>query len=122
MSKVETAIRTALAFVEAFNHHDVADMMQYLSDDCVFESATPAPDGGVYAGKEAIMRFWQDFFSASPQAHINIEETFSLGYRCILRRQITWIDESGSEAHLRGVDIFHVKNDLICEIQSYVKG
>lgn len=122
MSKVETAIRTVLAFIEACNRHNVADMMQYLSDDCIFESATPAPDGTVYAGKKAITQFWQDFFHASPQAQIKIEEIFSAGYRCIMRWHTSWADESGNEAHLCGIDIFQVSNGLICQILSYLKG
>jgi ketosteroid isomerase-like protein len=47
-------MRVVLAFNEAFNRHDVAGMMQLMSDDCVFEYTAPAPDGTVYAGKEAI--------------------------------------------------------------------
>ena len=63
MSKIEGAIRVVLAFNEAFNRHDVAGMMQLMSDDCVFENTAPAPDGTVYSGKEAVTQFWQDFFS-----------------------------------------------------------
>ena len=62
MSKVESAIRIVLEFNEAFNRHDMAGMMQLMSEDCVFENMHPAPDGTVYSGKEAITQFWQDFF------------------------------------------------------------
>lgn len=34
MSKVESVVRVVLAFNKAFNRHDVAGMVQYLSDDC----------------------------------------------------------------------------------------
>ena len=37
-----------LEFNEAFNRHDVAGMMQPMSDDCIFENTGPAPDGAVY--------------------------------------------------------------------------
>ncbi len=85
MSKLETAIRVAMEFNEAFNRHDVTGMMQLMSDDCIFENTSPAPDGTVYSGKEAVTKFWQDFFRESPQAHIEIEEIFSLGLRCVMR-------------------------------------
>ena len=62
MEKIETALRVVLDFNDAFNRHDVGGMMQLMSDDCVFENTDPAPDGTVYAGKEAVTRFWQDFF------------------------------------------------------------
>lgn len=60
--KVETAIRTVLAFNEAFNQHDVPGMMQLMSEDCVFENTFPAPDGSVFSGKPAVTQFWQEFF------------------------------------------------------------
>ena len=76
MSKLESGIRVVLEFNEAFNRHDVAGMMQLMSDDCIFENSDPAPDGAVYSGKEVVTQFWQDFFRESPHAHIEIEEIF----------------------------------------------
>jgi predicted SnoaL-like aldol condensation-catalyzing enzyme len=122
MSKLEAATRTVLQFNEAFNQHDVAGMMQLMSDDCVFENTHPAPDGTVYSGKAAVTQFWQEFFSESPQAHIQIEEIFGLGERCVMRWNYNWVDEAGNKGHVRGVDIFKVRNSLICEKFSYVKG
>jgi ketosteroid isomerase-like protein len=88
MSKAESAIRIVLEFNEAFNHHDVAGMAQLMSDGCVFENTDPAPDGAVYSGKEVVTQFWQNFFHASPLAHIEIEEIFGFGIRCIMRWKI----------------------------------
>jgi limonene-1,2-epoxide hydrolase len=122
MSRLETAIRIVLEFNEAFNRHDVAGMMQRMSDDCVFENTAPAPDGAVYSGKEAVTRFWQDFFRESPQAHIEIEEIFSLGLRCVMRWRYDWVDAAGKKGHVRGVDLFQVKDGSICQKLSYVKG
>ncbi len=122
MSRLESAIRIVLEFNEAFNRQDVAGMMQLMSDDCVFENTAPAPDGAVYSGKEAVTRFWQDFFRESPQAHIEVEEIFGLGFRCIMRWRYDWIDDAGKKGHVRGVDIFRVKDGAICEKLSYVKG
>ena len=120
MSKLETAIRMVIQFNEAFNRHDVAGMMQLMTDDCVFENTDPAPDGTVYKGRQAITQFWQDFFRESPNAHIEIEEIFSLGLRCVMRWRYQWGD--GEQGHVRGVDVFKLKDGLICEKLSYVKG
>lgn len=123
MEKIETALRVVLEFNDAFNRHDVAGMMQLMSDDCVFENTDPAPDGALYAGKEAVTHFWQDFFRESPQAHIEIEEAFGLGNsRCVMRWRYSWVDATGAEGHVRGVDIFAVRDGLISEKLSYVKG
>lgn len=122
MSKIESAIRVVLEFNEAFNRHDVAGMMQLMSDDCVFEDTHPAPDGTVYSGKEDVTNYWQNFFRESPQAHIHIEEIFGFGERCIMRWNYSWVDLGGEKGHVRGVDIFRVRSGSIREKQSYVKG
>ena len=118
MSKIEGALRAVLAFNDAFNRHDVAGMMNLMTDDCLFENTDPAPDGTAYSGKEVVTQFWQVFFRESPQAHIEIEEAFGLGNnRCVMRWKYTWVD-----GHVRGVDIFKVRDGLISEKLSYVKG
>lgn len=122
MSRLESAIRVVLEFNEAFNRHDVAGMMRLMSDDCTFENTTPAPDGAVFSGKEAVTQFWHDFFRESPQARIEIEEIFSFGERCIMRWRYSWVDMAGEKGHVRGVDVFRVRQGFIREKLSYVKG
>jgi len=122
LSRFEAGARTVLEFNEAFNRHDVAGIMQLMSDDCVFENTSPAPDGTVYSGKVAVTRFWEDFFRESPQAHIEIEDIFGFGERCVMRWMYSWMDAKGEEGHVRGVDIFRVRDGLIREKLSYVKG
>lgn len=122
MARLESAIRIVLEFNRAFNRHDVAGMMQLMSDDCVFENTHPAPDGTVYAGKDAVSQFWQDFFRTSPQAHIEIEDILGLGERCVVRWRYEWADPDGEKGHIRGVDLFRVRSGAIYEKLSYVKG
>lgn len=122
LSKIEAAMRLVLEFNEAFNRHDVAGMMSLMSEDCVFENTDPAPDGTTYSGKEAVTKFWQDFFRESPHAHIDIEEIFSAGNHCIMRWKYSWVDSAGQSGHVRGVDIFREKEGFLSEKFSYVKG
>jgi limonene-1,2-epoxide hydrolase len=122
MSRIESAVRVVIAFNDAFNRHDVAAIMQLVSEDCVFENTAPAPDGIKYKGREVLTQFWQDFFRQSPHARIKIEEIFGLGIRCIMRWRYDWVDGEGNMDHVRGVDIFRVQNGTINEKLSYVKG
>ena len=123
MSKIETAMRIVMEFNEAFNRHNVPEMMKLMTEDCVFENTDPAPDGTRYSGKEAVTQFWQDFFRQSPKARIEIEEIFGMGNnRCVMRWRYQWVDAAGKEGHVRGVDIFQVRDGLISEKLSYVKG
>lgn len=122
LAKIEAAVRLVLQFNEAFNQHDVAGMMQLMSDACVFENTYPAPDGTRYSGQEAVTQFWQDFFRESPHAHIEIEEIFGFGNRCVMRWRYSWAEAPEQGGHVRGVDIFQVQDGLISEKLSYVKG
>ena len=122
MSKIENATRLVLEFNDAFNRHDVPGMMKFMTDDCVFENTFPAPDGTRYSGKAVVTKFWEDFFHESPHAHIEIEEIFGLGLHCVMRWKYTWGDQSSAQGHVRGVDIFKIKEGLISEKLSYVKG
>ena len=122
MSRLESAVRVGLEFNAALNRHDVAGMMQLMSEDCIFETTVPAPDGVMYSGQEVVTQFWRDFFRESPHAHIEIEEIFGLGIRCVMRWRYDWVDVDEQMGHVRGVDIIKVKNGSICEILSYVKG
>jgi predicted SnoaL-like aldol condensation-catalyzing enzyme len=97
-------------------------MLKLLSEDCVLEDTSPAPDGTAYSGKTAITEFFENLFRESPQAHIEIEEIFSLGLHCIMRWKYEWVDAEGKQEHVRGADIFKLKDGLISEILSYVKG
>ena len=118
MSKIESALRTVLAFNEALNRQDITSMIELVSEDCVFESIDPAPDGARYVGKEAIAQYWQDFFRNAPQAQVKIEDAYGFGDQCIKRWRYQDADIDG----MRGVDIVKVTDGLISELFSYVKG
>lgn len=122
MSRIEAPVHITLAFNEAFNRHDVDEMMKLVKDDCVLEHHAPAPDGTSCAGKAAVAQFWHDFFQSTPQAERQIEDIFGMGKRCILRWKYEWTNDEGQKNYVRGVDIFHIKDDLISEQLSYVKG
>ena len=122
MEKIESASRIVMSFIEAFNRHDVPAMLQFVSDDCLFDDSSPAPDGTLYTGKVAIGQYYQAFFTRFPQAHLKAEELLGYGIRCILRWRLDWTDLSGNSTHLRGIDLFRVQQDLICEKYSYMKG
>jgi ketosteroid isomerase-like protein len=109
-------------FNEAFNRHDVPAIMALMTDDCVFESTSPAPDGERYEGQAAIRGVWEQLFASSPQAHFATEDMFAAGDRCTVRWRYTWRDSTGKEGHVRGVDVFCVRAGKVAAKLSYVKG
>lgn len=108
-------------FNEAFNRHDVDAIMAAMTEDCVFESTRPAPDGERVVGQQAVRAFWEAFFRRSPRAVFETEEIFAAGDRCVVRWVYRWVRE-GLEGHVRGVDIFRVRDGRVAEKLSYVKG
>lgn len=110
------------AFNDAVNRHDVDAVMARMTDDCVFESTAPPPDGTRYEGAPAVRAFWERFFRESPQARFEAEETVVLGARCAVGWRYTWRDAQGRPGHVRGVDLFRVRDGRVAEKLSYVKG
>jgi ketosteroid isomerase-like protein len=108
-------------FNDAFNRHDVDAVMAAMTDDCVFDSTRPPPDGERHVGQAAVRAFWQAFFERSPHARFETEEMFAAGDRCVVLWIYRW-RRDGREGHVRGVDIFRVRDGKVAEKLSYVKG
>uniref|UniRef100_UPI0025A22EF2 nuclear transport factor 2 family protein n=1 Tax=Klebsiella pneumoniae TaxID=573 RepID=UPI0025A22EF2 len=80
------------------------------------------PDGTRYAGQTAVRAFWEEFFRGAPNARIEPEEIFAADDRCVMRWNYRWLDAQGQAGHVRGVDVFRIREGLIAEKLSYVKG
>lgn len=111
-----------LDFNDALNARDIEGMMGRMTVDCVFENTYPAPDGTRYEGQGAVRAFWQGFFASSAGSVIEPEEIFTAGDRVVLRWVYRWIDAAGQPGHVRGIDLYTVRDGLIAEKLSYVKG
>lgn len=122
MNKIESAMRVALAFTEAFNRQDLPAMLQLVGENCRYESPAPPPEGNVYAGKDQIAQYWREFFMQYPHVHMKTEDLFGFGARCVLYWKCEWLDAHGSTACLRGVDIYEVQDEVIQKRFTYVKG
>ena len=121
-SATTATINTVNRFNEVFNRHDVDGIMALTAPDSVFESTGPAPEGGRFAGHHAIRTVWEGFFGSSPQARFETEEMIAAGDRCVVRWVYHWVDAHGQPGHIRGVDLFRIRDGLVAEKLSYVKG
>jgi len=109
-------------FNEAFNRHDVDAITNNMTDDCVFESTYPPPDGIRHEGQDPVRGAWNDLFAASPDARFDAEEIVPAGDRCTVRWIYRYTGDDGRVHHLRGVDVFRVRDGKVAEKFSYVKG
>lgn len=115
MSEAET--RELLeAFARAWNDHDLDAAIALTTDDCVFESTGPAPDGERSVGHAALRAAWEPIFRDG-SAHFDGEELVVHGDRAV---QCWTYRFTGG--HVRGIDLFRIRDGLVAEKLSYVKG
>lgn len=102
-------------FNAAWNNHDLPAALALTSQDCVFESTSPAPDGERIADRAAIRAAWKPIFD-DRHSHFAIEDSFTAGSRIVQRWRYDWGD-----GHVRGLDVITVKDGQVTEKLSYVK-
>ena len=103
-------------FGDTWARHDLDEALAMITDDCVFDATGPAPDGGRHIGRDAIRKAWQGIFD-DPSSRFDAEDTFAAGDRVVQLWRYSW-----SEGHVRGVDVFRVRDGRVAEKFSYVKG
>jgi ketosteroid isomerase-like protein len=118
----EQSTRTTVgSFNEAFNRHDADELAAFLTEDTVFEDTSPAPDGRRIDGKVAVFEFWRGWFVRNPNARFEAEEVIVSGSRAT----VLWVYRkmrNGQPWHLRGVDVFTVRDGKVAAKLAYVKG
>ena len=112
----QNALGVVTAFGAAWADHDLAAALALIGDDCVFDNTSPAPDGTRFVGRTEIGEAWRPIFD-DPATRFEEEETFAVDDRVVQRWRYSWAD-----GHVRGVDVFRVRDGLVVEKFSYVKG
>ena len=108
-------------FTAAFNSHDADALEMLLTDDTIFEDTSPAPDGRRIQGKAAVAAFWRAWFAHNSDAAFEAEEVIVAGDHAV----VLWVyrkSRNGQPWHLRGVDIFTVRDGKVAAKLAYVKG
>ena len=110
------AVEVVETFGAAWGSHDLDATLALITKDCVFEATGPPPDGARHVGHEAIRKAWKDIFEDKTSV-FEAEETFAAGDRVVQLWRYAWDD-----GHVRGADVFRVRDGLVAEKLSYVKG
>lgn len=108
-------------FNAAFARLDADAVMDLMTEDCIFENTFPAPDGARHVGARQVGEFWSQFFASTPSARFEAEETLVFGDRAVVRWVFHW-DSDGVAGHVRGIDLFRMREGKVAEKLSYVKG
>ena len=110
------ALEAVERFNRAFAAKDIDAIMDAMTPDCVFEDTSP-PEGGRHVGAPAVRAAWEQLFASSPDAHFTEEKVLHAGDQVV----VCW-HYHYTGGHVRGVDLFTVRDGLVAEKRAYVKG
>ena len=102
------------AFADAWNRHDVDDLMTFMTDDCVFESSGGNESFGTrYEGREAVRigyaKAWKDF----PDARWSDARHFLSGNRGVSEWIFSGTQADGKRVEVVGCDLFTFRDGKI---------
>lgn len=121
-SNKEVTVDFLQSFADAFNDHDVAAIMSYMTDDCVFEaSAGPDFDGEKFTGQQQVKEAFEKVFETFPDAHWGNTKHFVAGNRGFSEWIFTGTKSDGTNVELTGCDLFTFKDGQIAVKNSYRK-
>lgn len=110
------------AFNDALNRRDLPTMRSLLTPDTIFENTYPPPDGERFSGLPAVAAYWEQFFRDSASSHIEIERLLTTPEFGVQQWTYHWTSPDGASGHIRGIDLFLIRDGLIAAKYSYVKG
>ena len=118
------AITTQLLekFLDAFNRHDLDDIMSFFADDATFLMARgPEPDGRRVHGKAAIRKVLADRFQVITDMRWDHVDAFITGDRAVSVWMVTGTGADGEKLNYRGCDIYRFRGDKILHKDTYWK-
>ena len=118
----EVTVEFLEAFADAWNRHDVDDLMSFMTDDCVFESSAGNEMCGTsYQGTNAVRmgyaKAWKDF----PDARWADARHFVSGNRGVSEWVFSGTQADGKRVEVMGCDVFTFRGGEIAVKNSYRK-
>ena len=118
----EVTVEFLQAFADAWNRHDVEDLMSFMTDDCVFESsAGEGVRGPRYEGSDAVRKGYSKSWADFPDAQWGDAQHFVIGNRGVSEWIFTGTNADGKRAEVAGCDIFTFREGKIAGKNSYRK-
>ena len=109
-------------FGDAWNRHDVDEIMTFMADECVFETTAGKEVCGTrYAGRDIVRDAFARVFKIFPDAHFGDAKHFVAGDRGLSEWIFTGTTSDGKKVEVKGCDVFTFKGDKIAVKESYFK-
>ena len=117
-----TTVADLQAFADAFNRHDADALMDFMTDDCVFEaSAGPDVCGASYVGRQAVRDAFSEVWTTFPDARWLSPRHFVCGDRGVSEWTFAGTRADGSRVEVNGCDVFTFRDGKIAVKNSYRK-
>lgn len=117
MDATEDTLATVTRFNEAFNQKDVEAVVGMMTPDVVFENTS----GGRFEGQETVRTVLDRAFQLMSAGWFKTEEIMTWEDRAVVLWEYAFDKADPGRGHVRGVDIFRVRDDRVSEKFSYVK-
>ena len=119
-NRTDTTLELVTRFENGFSPLDVDAVMADMTEDCVFEHVAPeAVSLGRHEGQAAVRAAWESLEAHFPGYKFEVEEVFAAGDRAACRWTLRWRQPDGTDASMRGADIFTVRDGKIAEKYTY---
>ena len=113
---------TLAAFSDAFNRHDAHALMEFMTDDCVFDAAGGNEVYGTrYVGKDAVRAAFEAVFKAFPDAQWGHDRHFVTGNRGVSEWVFSGTHTQGFRIEAEGCDLFEFRDGLIAVKRAFRK-
>ena len=107
---------------DAFNRHDIAGIMAYFADDCVFNTiAGNEAHGTRIEGAEAIAAAFTGVWKAMPDANWAHHGHFVHDDRAVSEWTFSGTNADGSRVEAEGCDLFTLRDGKIIRKQAFRK-
>jgi steroid delta-isomerase-like uncharacterized protein len=109
-------------FADAWNRHDLDALMEFMADDCVYETSSGNDVYGKrYSGKEAVREGFASVWEMFPDAQWLGASHFIVGNRGVSEWKFTGTSRDGKKVEVNGCDVFTFRDAKIAIKNSYRK-
>jgi hypothetical protein len=108
----DVTLDTLTGFLDAFNRHDLDEIMSYFHDDCVFYMPRgKGPRGDCYVGKQEVRAGLSTRFAGIPDVHYGEDTHWTCGALGVTEWTLTGTRKIGGRIEVRGVDLLEFRTE-----------
>lgn len=115
-------VETLRSILDAFNRHDLDDIMEFFAEDSVFDMPRgPELWGSRYVGKSQVRDGLASRFAGIPDVHYGDDVHWVCGDRGVSEWTLTGTTTAGKRIEVRGCDLWQFRDGKVTRKDSYWK-